>query len=120
MPTWETLQHPYRVAVVIRSLRTGATVLRRVSFRSDQIPETPYLVHYAPGTVEDLPIEECLALPPRSRCAGRYWFRPFSRVRQEFWDTGTVPNGVYEVTVSAWDLKGNRGRATILVDVTNT
>jgi len=118
-PRWMTLVHPDRVAVVIRTEETHTTVLRRVSFQSDQLPSTPYLVHYAPGTVETKPIPECLASPPRTRCAGRYWFRPFSRFQQEFWDTRNVADGTYDVTVRAWDLKGNEGSATTRVVVAN-
>ena len=118
-PRWKTLFHPYRVAVVIRSQETRAVVLRRVSFESAQLPRTPYLVHYAPGTVENKTIPECLAAPSGTSCSGMYWFRPFSRFRQEFWDTRKVPNGVYDVTVSAWDLRGNRGSSTTTVVVSN-
>ena len=118
-PRWEVLDHPYRVAVVIRSLATGTVILRRVSFQSDQLPSTPYLVHYAPGTRDDVPISECRELPEHTRCLGAYWFRPFSRFRQEFWDTTRFPDGVYEITVSAWDMRGNKGTRTVLVVVAN-
>ena len=102
----ETQLHPYRVAVSIRSLASGAIVLNRVAFQSDQIPSTPYLVHYAPGTVENVPMSECVFLTGIV-CRGHLWFRPFSRVKQEFWDTRAVPNGRYELVVRAWDVKGN-------------
>jgi hypothetical protein len=117
-PAWQTLHHPYRIAVVIQSRRTGTAVLRRVAFQSDQLPQTPYLVHYAPGTVEDGSLHDCRR--SRRHCSGRYWFRPFSRFRQEFWDTTTVANGVYVVTVSAWDIEGNKGSSSVVVSVANT
>lgn len=117
--SWQTPQNPYRVTVEIRSVRTGAIVIRRVSFRSDELPQTPYLVHYAPGTAQNAPMAECLSLPPQSRCRGTYWFRPFSRFEHEYWDTRRLPHGPYDVTVYAWDITGNMTSRTVRVDVTN-
>ena len=39
--------------------------------------------------------------------------------RAQTWDTRTVPDGVYEVTVRAWDLKGNGAARTAGVRVAN-
>jgi hypothetical protein len=103
---------------VIESRSTETAVLRRIAFQSDQLPQTPYLVHYAPGTVEDGSFRDCRR--SRRHCSGTYWFRPFSRFRQEFWDTTTVANGAYVVTVSAWDMRGNKGSSSVLVGVENT
>lgn len=118
-PAWQTPHHPYRVGVEIRDRRTGAVVLRRITFQSDELPRTPYLVHYAPGTVEDTPAQECLALAATELCSGSFWFRPFSRRREEFWDTRRVRSGDYVVTVVAWDLKGNTGSLSVPVSVAN-
>lgn len=118
-PGWETLFHPYRVEVTIRSRATHEVVLRRVSFQSDQLPDTPFLVHYAPGTAQNETIPRCRASPPRARCAGRYWFRPFSRSHAELWDTSKVRDGAYDVTVRAWDLAGNSAGRTVRVVVAN-
>ena len=118
-PAWQTAEHPYRVAVEIRSVQTGAVVLGRVSFQSDELPRTPYLVHYAPGTVQNVSMAECLALPPGSRCGGTYWFRPFSRFTHEYWDTRRIRDGAYDVTVSAWDITGGRTSRTVRVEVAN-
>jgi len=115
---WETGLHPYRVAVSIRSLATRALVMSRVAFQSDQIPRTPYLVHYAPGTVQNVPISQCVA-EAATVCTGDLWFRPFSRFKQEFWDTREVHNGRYEVVVRAWDLKGNMAKRGVRVVVRN-
>ena len=118
-PDWETPHHPYRVAVEIRAHGTGAVVLQRIAFQSDEYPSTPYLVHYAPGTVQNGSMDECIHNPRGQLCGGTYWFRPFSRWRLEFWDTRKVPNGSYDVTVVAWDLKGNTGTLTVPVVVGN-
>jgi hypothetical protein len=118
-PAWPTAFTPYRVAVAIRSLQTGATVMKRVSFQADQMPQTPYIVHYAPGTIEDDNMQECVGPPARPHCAGTYWFRPFSRFREEYWNTKGVQNGRYLVTVSATDLSRNVGARSVVVTVRN-
>jgi hypothetical protein len=117
-PGYETPHHPYRVGVEIRS-SAGKVVLQRISFQSDQLPATPYLVHYAPGSVQNGSMDECVHAPQGGSCPGTYWFRPFSRNRLEFWNTHTVKNGTYDVTVVAWDLKGNVGSLSIPVVVAN-
>jgi hypothetical protein len=117
-PGYETPHHPYRVAVEIRA-RSGKIVLQRISFQSDQLPVTPYLVHYAPGSVQNGSMDECVHSPQGGSCPGTYWFRPFSRDRLEYWNTRAVPNGAYHVTVVAWDLKGNVGSLTVPTVVAN-
>jgi hypothetical protein len=116
---WPTEWTPFAVAVEIRNARTGKIVLRRVSFRADQMPQTPYLVHYAPGTVEDDNMQECVGPPQLARCDGVTWLRPFSRFREEFWNTRGVANGGYRITVRAGDIAGNTGSRTLTVAVKN-
>lgn len=118
-PAWPTEFTPYRVTVEIRSRATGRTLLRRTSFRADQLPQTPYVVHYAPGTIEDENMRECVGPPAHTHCTGTSWFRPFSRFRHEYWDTRAVPNGDYLVAVRAFDLAGNAGSRTADVVVKN-
>ena len=118
-PAWPTVFTPYQVSVQIRDTRTGRTVLSRVSFRADQMPQTDYIVHYAPGTVEDDNMQECVGPPQKTRCAGTYWLRPLSRFREEYWNTHTIRNGTYKVTVTARDLVDNRTVKSVLVVVRN-
>ena len=116
---WPTVFTPYRLSVTIRALPTGKVVMRRTSFQADQLPQTPYIVHYAPGTIEDDNMQECVGPPQKPACAGTYWFRPFSQFRQEYWNTHATPNGRYDVTVHASDLAGNTTTRTITVSVRN-
>ena len=44
-PAWPTVFTPYRVAVRIQS-RSGRVLMDRVSLQADQMPQTPYIVHY--------------------------------------------------------------------------
>lgn len=118
-PAWPTVWTPYKLSVEIRDQRTGRWVMRRTSFEVGQMPQTPYLVHYAPGTVEDDNMQECVGPPQLPKCDGITRLRPFSRFRQEFWNTRAVANGTYEVTVRAYDIVGNTGSKTITVSVKN-
>jgi hypothetical protein len=118
-PAWPTDFAPYRVTVQIRDSRTGRTVMSRIGFQADQLPQTPFIVHYAPGTIEDDNMQECVGPPARPKCIGTYWFRPFSRFRQEYWNTRTAPNGQYTVTVRAYDLAGGVGSRSTSVTVKN-
>jgi hypothetical protein len=118
-PAWPTRWSPYAVGVEVRAVGTGRLVLRRATFQEDQLPQTPYLVHYAPGTVEDERLGDCIGPPPLRRCDGVTWLRAFSRFRLECWDTRLVPDGSYRVTVRARDVAGNTGRKTVVVVVRN-
>jgi hypothetical protein len=118
-PAWPTEFAPYRLSVTLTSLATGRTIMRRTSFRADQLPQTPYVVHYAPGTMEDENMKECVGPPQHSHCAGTYWFRPFSRFTHEYWDTKLSPNGAYRITIRAYDVAGNVGTRTATVTVKN-
>jgi hypothetical protein len=117
-PAWPTDFTLYRVAVEIRSAK-DAVVMSRVTFQADQLLQTPYLFHYAPGTVEAESMSECVGPPPHKQCAGTYWLRPFSRFKQEFWNTRKVPNGDYLVTVSARGIVGKDGSRTMRLTVHN-
>jgi hypothetical protein len=116
---WPTVFTPYRVSVTIRAHPSGKLVMRRTTFQADQLPQTPYIVHYAPGTIEDDNMRECVGPPQRPACAGTYWLRPFSQFKQEYWNTRATPNGRYEVTVRASDLAGNTTARTVTVSVRN-
>ncbi len=118
-PAWPTVWTPHRLSVEIRDQRSGHLVLRRTSFEADQMPQTPYLVHYAPGTVEDDNMQECVGPPQLPKCDGVTWLRPLSRFKQEFWDTHKIANGVYRITVRAGDIAGNVGENTVLATVKN-
>lgn len=117
-PAWSTVWTPYELRVEIRHF-AGRLVLQRTSFRADQMPQTPYLVHYAPGTIENDNMQECVGPPQLPRCDGVTWLRPLSRFHLEYWNTRTVPNGTYQVTVRASDITGNTDSKTTTVTVKN-
>jgi hypothetical protein len=123
--------HPYRVRVELTRLRPQRRVLARDVFRADvffsaSLPSRglPILFdyHYAPGTTQTLPAGNCLARRhgnARAGCQGRYWFRLFARSTTAFWDTTRYENGKYQLDVIAWDVSGNRARATTSVTIDN-
>ena len=118
-PRWPTELHPTSLAVAITSEASGQIVLHRVAFLADQLPTTPYLVHYAPGSTQNASMSECLGPPSLADCDGIFWLRPFSLFRQEYWDTRASPNGAYRVIVRVTDAIGNRAYGSATVKVAN-
>jgi hypothetical protein len=114
-----TITHnpPYRLAVRVADA-FGRVVLSRVAFQSDRLPTAPVTVRYAPPTVRDPALWQCLASKNRVP-VGALSYRPFSRQRLKYWDTRTVPDGVYFVTVIAWDITGNHSNRVVRVEVAN-
>jgi hypothetical protein len=65
-------------------------------------------------------MQECVRHPDRhGSCAGAYWYRPFSGLRLQYWNTRQSPNGSYLITVHAFDLAGNMGQRSTTVTVKN-
>jgi hypothetical protein len=82
------------------------------------VPATPVTVHFAPGTQEDLALRRCAPFARRV-CVRQHWYRPFSRHSIEYWDTRSLPDGTYVVTVIAWDVRGNEASTAMPVVVAN-
>lgn len=118
-PAWPSVWSPYAVSVEIRSHAGHRLLIQRTTFQADQMPQTPYLVHYAPGTVEDDNMAECVGPPQLPHCDGVTVVRPFSRLHQEFWNTRTFPNGTYDITVTTRDVAGNRTSRVEAVTIHN-
>lgn len=114
----QAVTSPYRVAVVVRNASDRSIVFADNSFEADSLPSTPYLIHYAPGSTQNLPVMVCYR-HPNDQCAGSYLLRPFSDSAQRYWDTRQVANGAYLITVYAWDIKQNMAQRTEKVIVDN-
>lgn len=120
---------PYSVSVSIHTLG-GATVYSQELFRSDaylseNLPSlaAPVLIdqHYAAGTVQALPAASCMKLKPKS-CQGTFWYHLFglpNNPASPYWDTRTVSDGNYLLTVKAADEAGNQATRTIALTVAN-
>ncbi|MGH3104410.1 MAG: M23 family metallopeptidase [Gaiellaceae bacterium] len=105
--------HPFRLGLVVVSLRTRQPVLRRQVFWAEQLLGMPAGQHFAPGTEQNLPASGCQLFHRTIRCDGVYWFRLIPR---PYWDTRRLPNGRYRLAVRAWDTAQNR--AVLTTDVT--
>lgn len=125
----QTYVSPYSVQVVIT--KGGSPVLSYQTFRGDTYlatdvpgysPAVDFSDHYAPGTKQALPANECMAKKYAAlNCNADYWFRIFAGYGQSspYWDTTTMPNGTYTVKVSAFDMSGNEGTANLKIRINN-
>ncbi len=121
VPVLETAHHPDRVNVKLVRLEDGKVVVDREVFRCDVTlgsearavgrSPIPFSNHYAPGTKQNLRANT--AVPRGLPGQGELWFRLFARPRSLYWDTTTVRNGPYRLTVRAWDVAGNRADASV-------
>lgn len=120
-PEQANVHHPARLHVSVRSQATGKLVVDREVFWYDAtlgaasalLGRKPIATarHYAPGTVENL----------RGAGGGQstLWFRLFAGPSGQYWDTTRTANGTYRLTVTAFDLKGNRAERAIDVAIAN-
>jgi hypothetical protein len=122
--------HPQRVRVELTRLADGRRVLARDLFRAEALSEngrvlppltwpTTFTTHYAPGTMQNLGAEPCVAgLQPRT-CRGTYWLRLFAAGARTAWDTQRARDGRYRLVVRAWDSAGNASSRSAVIAVRN-
>ena len=92
--------------------------------KRDQIPISH---HYAPGTQQNLRAATAFELKRQGRLdlnrqgRGELWFRLFAGPRRKspYWDTTAFRNGPFRLTVTAWDIVGNRAAESIDVVIAN-
>jgi hypothetical protein len=123
----KTSHHPARVHLRLVRLDSGRVVVDRDVFVSDVTlgddaarlgrPVVPSSYHYAPGTKQNLRANGALTLQRPG--AGELWFRLFARPDGSYWDTRTARDGAFRLTVSAWDIAGNRAVESVDVVVRN-
>ena len=120
----ETWHHPSRVRLKIVRLDDGDVVVDREVFRTDVTLDVEgpspvgFSQHFAPGTKQNLRAPTAIELRRQGR--GELWFRLFASTGAEpYWDTTSVANGPYRLRITAWDVAGNRGQATVDVTVAN-
>jgi hypothetical protein len=108
---------PYGLGLTIQRETTNRTVLAHVTFRADQLPAASTLVHYAPGTRENLAAKPCEATA--GTCAGVYVYRPLSGRQLEYLDTAALPAGAYAVHIWAWTIEGRTTERTLRIRIAN-
>ena len=121
----ETDHHPARVHLAVHRADDGKRALDRDVFSSDVWlgPESPLRNqipishHYAPGTLQNLRARTAIRLDRQGR--GELWFRLFARRDRYHWDTTAFRDGPYRLTVTAWDVVGNRAEESIDVAIAN-
>jgi hypothetical protein len=116
LPWMAAPHHPFRLGVAVVQLPSGHVVLNRDVFRAERSVDTPAGQHFAPGTDQNLPANECMAEHRTMRCDGTYWFRLFPK---PYWDTTSLPNGDYRLHILAWDIAGNESEAYSDVTIRN-
>lgn len=117
-PSFSGALSPYKVAVAVWSLTSGKLIFARTSFQSDLLLKTPFFWHFAPGSREKEALGSCVKeIKP---CTGHLLFRPFSQGYPTLWDTRHVPDGLYRVTVYAWNDRGLRSSRSASVLVANS
>ncbi len=125
VPLLETDHHPARVHLAVDRVSDGKRVVDRDVFLSDVWPgpesplrdQIPISHHYAPGTRQNLRAATAFRLNRQGR--GELWFRLFARRTRYNWDTTAFRDGPYRLTVTAWDIVGNRARESIDVGIAN-
>ena len=111
-PAWPTDFAPYRVTVQIRN-PTGRTMMNRTASRptnSRRHPSSSTTPRNDRGRQH-----AGMRRPARPAQMHRHLLvQALLALPQEYWNTRTVPNGRYTVTVRAYDLAGNIGTQTAL------
>jgi hypothetical protein len=98
---------PYKVWVQIRQVATHAIVWQRTVFQNDLFLSgvIPFFALYASGARPSLSDYQCLH--SRIPCDGRLFYHLVVVGGRYLWDTRSVENGDYELTIRAYDIVGN-------------
>lgn len=105
----------YGLGLMIQSTKSGRVVFAHINFRGDRLTAAPLLVHYAPGTRQNLASLPCDQV--RDACGGVYVYRPLSGRRIEYLDTAALPAGEYTIHVWAWTIAGLTAERTLRISV---
>ena len=79
--------------------------------------QIPISHHYAPGTRQNLRADTAFSLNRQGR--GRALVPPLRPPEPLHWDTTAFRDGPYRLTVTAWDIVGNRAAESIDVVIAN-
>ena len=98
---------PYRVWVQIRQDATHVVVWQRTVFQNDLLLSgvLPIFALYGAGSHPSLSDYDCLH--SRIPCDGRLFYHLIVVGGRDLWDTRSVANGAYTLTIKAYDIAGN-------------
>jgi len=105
--------HVYRASVSLRH-DDGTPVLERDLFQVDRAPGPTWRHYFRPLTRRSAPVAVCVERKPPD-CAGRLWLRLW----EQGWDTRSVANGWYRLTLTVEDVVGKRGSRTLRFRIQN-
>jgi hypothetical protein len=120
--------HPFAARVRIQRLTEAGKPVRTVYDREiwraiHLLDGPPAPVRYAPGFARWLPLWACARRASYDACKGAYWYHALARREGSawlrWWDTTSVPDGRYRITVMLTSLTGKRGAKSLDVRVTN-
>jgi hypothetical protein len=98
---------PYKVWIQIRQNRTHAIVWQRTVFQNDLLLSgvLPFFALYGSGARPTLSDYDCLH--SRIPCDGRLFYHLVVVGGRYLWDTRSVQDGAYTLTIKAYDIAGN-------------
>jgi hypothetical protein len=107
------------VWVQIRRVSDGAIVWQRDAWRSDMLlsGREPYFAHFAAGSRP--PLSDFLCAHGYAGCAGRLFYHLIVSGGQYLWDTSSVRDGAYVLTIRAYDISGNEDEREVPMTVDN-
>jgi hypothetical protein len=110
---------PYRVWVQIRQSATHAIVWQRTVFQNDLLLSgvLPIFALYGSGSHPSLSDYDCLH--SRIPCDGRLFYHLIVVGGRDLWDTRSVANGAYTLTIKAYDIAGNVSQRVASLRVRN-
>jgi hypothetical protein len=110
---------PYRVWVQIRQSKTHAIVWQRTVFQNDLLLSgvLPIFALYGSGSHPSLSDYDCLH--SRIPCDGRLFYHLIVVGGRDLWDTRSVANGAYTLTIKAYDIVGNVSQRVLSLRVRN-
>jgi hypothetical protein len=110
---------PYRIWVQIRRPSDGAIVWQRNAWQSDLLlaGRQRLYAHFAAHSRPPLPDDLCT--DTLGSCSGRLFYHLLVSDDRYLWDTRSVRNGDYVLTVRAYDISGNVGERSVPLSVRN-
>ena len=110
---------PYRDLGPDPAVATHAIVWQRTIFQSDMLLSgvIPFFALYASGARPSLSDYECLH--SRIPCDGRLFYHLIVVGGRDLWDTRSVSNGAYTLTIRAYDITGNVSTRVAAMHVRN-
>jgi hypothetical protein len=110
---------PYRLWVQIRRPGDGAIVWQRTAWQSDLLltGRQRLYAHFAARSRPPLP--DYLCTDAVGACSGRLFYHLLASDDRYLWDTRSVRDGAYELTIRAYDVSGNVDERSMPLTVRN-